>query len=102
MKKSDRYKSWQCYSYQAKSIGTLSETIHTIKLAKDHGWRTVVSHRSGETEDVSIVHIAIGTGADQIKIGSLSRSERNAKHNEIMRIEEIDKTLKLANPFSAN
>ena len=80
-------------------IGTLSETIQTVKLAKDNGWRTVVSHRSGETEDVTIVHIAIGTGSDQIKIGSLSRSERNAKHNEILRIEEIDKTLRLAEPL---
>ena len=80
-------------------IGTLTETIHTLQLAKQHGWRTIVSHRSGETEDVTIVHLAIGTGANQIKTGSLSRSERNAKHNEIMRIESIDDTLQLANPF---
>jgi enolase len=80
-------------------IGTLTETIHTLQLAKQHGWRTIISHRSGETEDVTIVHLAIGTGADQIKTGSLSRSERNAKHNEIMRIESIDKTLQLASPF---
>ena len=81
-------------------IGTLSETIYTIQLAKENGWRTIVSHRSGETEDVTIAHIAIGTGADQIKTGSLSRSERNAKHNEIMRIESIDKSLHIADPFS--
>ena len=80
-------------------IGTLTETIHTLQLAKQHGWRTIVSHRSGETEDVTIVHLAIGSGANQIKTGSLSRSERNAKHNEIMRIESIDDTLQLANPF---
>jgi enolase len=80
-------------------IGTLTETIHTLQLAKQHGWRTIVSHRSGETEDVTIVHLAIGTGANQIKTGSLSRSERNAKHNEIMRIESIDGKLQLANPF---
>ncbi|HXY17803.1 MAG TPA: enolase C-terminal domain-like protein, partial [Candidatus Nitrosopolaris sp.] len=78
-------------------IGTLTETIRTLQLAKSHGWRTVISHRSGETEDVTIAHLAIGTGADQIKTGSLSRSERTAKHNEIMRIEAIDETLQLAN-----
>jgi enolase len=80
-------------------IGTLTETIRAIQLAKKKGWRTIISHRSGETEDVTIAHLAIGTGADQIKTGSLSRSERNAKHNEIMRLESSDKTLRLANPF---
>jgi len=80
-------------------IGTLTQTIQTIQLAHQHGWRTVISHRSGETEDVTIVHLAIGTGADQIKTGSLSRGERTAKHNEIMRLESIDETLQLANPF---
>jgi enolase len=80
-------------------IGTLTETIHTLQLAKQHGWRTIISHRSGETEDVTIAHLAVGTGADQIKTGSLSRSERNAKHNEIMRIESFDKTLRIADPF---
>ncbi len=82
-------------------IGTLTETIRAIQLAKQYGWRTVVSHRSGETEDVTIAHLAVGTGADQIKTGSLSRSERNAKHNELMRIESKDKSLKLAHPFSS-
>ncbi len=80
-------------------IGTLTETIHAIQLAKKHGWRTIVSHRSGETEDVTITHLAIGTGADQIKTGSMSRSERTAKYNELMRLEEIDETLRLAHPF---
>ncbi len=80
-------------------IGTLTETIRAIQMAKNNGWNTIISHRSGETEDVSIAHIAIGTGAGQIKTGSLSRSERTAKHNEIMRIESIDPTLKLFNPF---
>ncbi len=80
-------------------IGTLTETIHAIQLAKNNGWKTIISHRSGETEDVTIAHIAIGTGAGQIKTGSLSRSERTAKHNEIMRIESIDPTLSLYNPF---
>lgn len=80
-------------------VGTLTETIRAIQLAKNNGWNTIISHRSGETEDVSIAHIAIGTGAGQIKTGSLSRSERTAKHNEIMRIESIDPILKLVNPF---
>ena len=83
-------------------IGTLTETIQTIQLAKQHGWRTVVSHRSGETEDVTIAHLAIGTGSGQIKTGSLSRTERTAKHNELMRMELIDETLQLANPFEVD
>jgi len=77
-------------------IGTLSETIETIRLAQANGWRTIVSHRSGETEDVTIVHLAVGTGAGQIKTGSLSRSDRNAKHNEALRVEQGDPALKLA------
>jgi enolase len=81
-------------------IGTLTETIKAIMRAKEQGWNTVVSHRSGETEDVTIAHIAVGTGAGQIKTGSLSRSERTAKHNELMRIESFDDTLKLYNPFA--
>jgi enolase len=80
-------------------IGTLSETIHTLQLAQQSGWRTIVSHRSGETEDVTIAHLAIGTGAGQIKTGSLSRSERTAKHNEIIRLESGDETLHLVDPF---
>lgn len=81
-------------------IGTLSETLDCIRIAHQNGWRAIVSHRSGETEDVTIAHIAIGTGAGQIKTGSLSRSERTAKHNEIMRIESIDPNLALRNPFA--
>ena len=80
-------------------IGTLTETIRTIQLAKQNNWRTIVSHRSGETEDVTIAHLAVGSGADQIKTGSLSRTERNAKHNELMRIESVDETLRMARPF---
>jgi enolase len=81
-------------------IGTLTETLKSINLAKQNGWNTVISHRSGETEDVSIAHLAIGTGAGQIKTGSLSRSERTAKHNEIMRMESIDGKLKIVNVFN--
>ncbi len=81
-------------------IGTLSETIDAIQMAQRAGWNAIVSHRSGETEDVTIAHIAIGTGAGQIKTGSLSRSDRVAKHNEIMRVESIDPTLPFSNPFN--
>ncbi len=80
-------------------IGTLTETIKVIARAKEQGWGTIVSHRSGETEDVTIAHIAVGTGAGQIKTGSLSRSERTAKHNELLRLEEIDPSLSFYNPF---
>ncbi len=80
-------------------IGTLTETIRTIKTAKEAGWNTVVSHRSGETEDTTIAHLAVGTGAGQIKTGSVSRGERTAKHNELLRIEEQNPHLTLANPF---
>lgn len=80
-------------------IGTLTETIDAVQTAKNAGWNTVMSHRSGETEDVTIAHLAVGLGTDQIKTGSLSRSERIAKYNEILRIGEADPELKLAHPF---
>lgn len=82
-------------------IGTLTETIRAIQLAQKNRWRTIISHRSGETEDVTIAHIAVGTGAQQIKTGSLSRSERIAKYNELLRLEELDPALRLARPFEA-
>ena len=69
-------------------IGTLSETLDTIKLAKEHEFKTIVSHRSGETEDVTIAHLAVGVNAGQIKTGSMSRGERTAKYNELLRISE--------------
>ena len=80
-------------------IGTLTETINTVLLAKRAGYRTVMSHRSGETEDVTIAHLAVGLGTDQIKTGSLSRSERIAKYNELIRIAETNSRLGLAHPF---
>ena len=80
-------------------IGTLSETIDTVLLAKKSGYNTVMSHRSGETEDVSIAHLAVGLGTGQIKTGSLSRSERIAKYNELIRIAESNSNLGLFNPF---
>ena len=77
----------------------MTETIRAIQLALKNGWGTIVSHRSGETEDVTIAHLAVGTGAGQIKTGSMSRSERTAKYNELMRLESLDEGLKLAQPF---
>lgn len=69
-------------------IGTLTETFEAIQMAKDAGYTAVVSHRSGETEDTVIADIAVATGAGQIKTGSLSRTDRIAKYNQLIRIEE--------------
>ena len=69
-------------------IGTLTETLDAIRMAEDAGYTAVVSHRSGETEDVTIADIAVATTATQIKTGSLSRSDRVAKYNQLMRIED--------------
>ena len=80
-------------------IGTLSETIDAVVLAKRAGFNTIMSHRSGETEDVSIAHLAVGLGTGQIKTGSLSRSERIAKYNELIRIAESNSRLGLAHPL---
>ena len=80
-------------------IGTLSETIDAVLLAKKAGYKTIMSHRSGETEDVSIAHLAVGLGTGQIKTGSLSRSERIAKYNELIRIADTNSRLGLAYPF---
>lgn len=73
-------------------IGTISEMIATIKLAKENNYKTIMSHRSGETEDTLIASLAVGLGTDFIKTGSMSRGDRICKYNELMRIEEeIDK-----------
>jgi enolase len=69
-------------------IGTLTETLDAIELAKRAGYTAVVSHRSGETEDATIAHVAVATNTGQIKTGSVSRTDRVAKYNELMRIEE--------------
>ncbi|MGP1928854.1 MAG: phosphopyruvate hydratase [Arsenophonus sp. NC-WZS1-MAG3] len=70
-------------------IGTLTETFAAIKMAKDMGYTTIISHRSGETEDVTIADLAVGTAAGQIKTGSINRSDRVAKYNQLIRIEEL-------------
>jgi enolase len=80
-------------------IGTLTETITAVKTAQRAGWNTVMSHRSGETEDVTIAHLAVGLGCGQIKTGSLSRTDRIAKYNELLRIAEANPELALARPF---
>ena len=69
-------------------IGTLTETFAAIEMAKRAGWTNVISHRSGETEDSTIADIAVGSNAGQIKTGSMSRSDRVAKYNQLLRIEE--------------
>ena len=73
---------------KVNQIGTLSETLETIQLAQDNQYTAVISHRSGETEDTTIADLAVGTNAMQIKTGSMSRSERVAKYNQLLRIEE--------------
>ncbi len=73
---------------KVNQIGTLTETLETIELAKSNGYTNVISHRSGETEDVTIADIAVATNAGQIKTGSLSRTDRTAKYNQLLRIEE--------------
>jgi enolase len=73
---------------KVNQIGTLTETLETIDLARSNGFGTVISHRSGETEDTTIADLAVATNAGQIKTGSLSRSDRVAKYNQLLRIEE--------------
>lgn len=72
---------------KVNQVGTVSETLAALRAARGHGWGTVVSARSGETEDVSIVHLAVGLDAGQLKVGSFARSERMAKWNEALRVE---------------
>ncbi|MCU0851591.1 MAG: phosphopyruvate hydratase [Candidatus Thermoplasmatota archaeon] len=69
-------------------IGSVTETLNAIKMAQDQGWTAVVSHRSGETEDAFIADLVVGTSAGQIKTGAPARSDRNAKYNQLIRIEE--------------
>jgi len=73
---------------KVNQIGSLSETIEAINIAKKNNYRTVISHRSGETEDTTIAHLAVALGCGQIKAGSLSRTDRLCKYNELLRIEE--------------
>ncbi len=74
---------------KVNQIGTLTETLAAIKMARDSGYTAVISHRSGETEDTTIAHLAVATGTGQIKTGSTSRTDRICKYNELLRIEEM-------------
>ena len=73
---------------KVNQIGTLKETLDAIQLAKDNNFTTVISHRSGETEDTTIADLSVAVSAGQIKTGSLSRTDRTAKYNQLLRIEE--------------
>ncbi len=83
-------------------IGTVTETVDAIKLTQENGWTAVVSHRSGETEDAFIAHLAVGLKTGQIKTGSLSRTDRVCKYNQLIRIEEqLGKDARYESPFGA-
>ena len=73
---------------KVNQIGTITETLETIELARNNGYKTIISHRSGETEDTTIAHLAVGLNLGQIKTGSMSRTDRICKYNELIRIEE--------------
>src|SRR5262249_562091 len=73
---------------KVNQIGTLTETLEAVAMAHRAGWTSVISHRSGETEDTTIADIAVATNCGQIKTGSASRSDRIAKYNQLLRIEE--------------
>jgi enolase len=84
-----REKTANAILIKVNQIGTLTETIAAVDMAHRAGWRTVISHRSGETEDTTIAHLAVGLCTGQIKTGSVSRTDRTAKYNELLRIEEL-------------
>lgn len=85
---------------KVNQIGTLSEAMDAVEMAQNAGYRAVISHRSGETEDAFIADLAVATGAGQIKTGALCRSDRNAKYNQLLRIaEQLEKQAVYENPF---
>ena len=81
-------KSANCILIKPNQIGTLTETMDVVSLAQKNGYKTIISHRSGDTEDTFISDLAVATNSSQIKTGSLARSERVAKYNRLLRIEE--------------
>ena len=81
-------KSANAILIKPNQIGTLTETLETINLAHKNGYKTIVSHRSGETEDTSIADIAVATNSGQIKTGAPARSERVCKYNRLLKIEQ--------------
>lgn len=88
LKKGIEAKAANSILIKVNQIGSLSETLDAINLAKENKYTSIISHRSGETEDTTIAHLAVATGVGQIKTGSLSRTDRLAKYNELLRIEE--------------
>ena len=82
---------WHCHALLVKvnQIGTLTETINAVSMAQQAGYNTIMSHRSGETEDSTIADLAVALNCGQIKTGSASRSDRMAKYNQLIRIEEM-------------
>ena len=89
LKKGIEKKAANAILIKLNQIGTVTETFETIRVARDAGYKIIISHRSGETEDTTIADLAVGVGADYIKTGSLSRTERIAKYNQLLRIEEL-------------
>ncbi len=88
VKKGINEKAANAVLVKVNQVGTLAETFQVLRQCRENKWSAVVSHRSGETEDVTIAHLAVGSGCGQIKTGSLSRGERTAKYNELLRIED--------------
>lgn len=99
LEKAIEQKAGNAILIKPNQIGTLSETIEAVQMAQKAGWNTVMSHRSGETEDTTISHLAVGLNTGQIKTGSFSRSDRIAKYNELLRISESLDDAQLARPF---
>jgi enolase len=89
LKRAIEEKSCNAILIKLNQIGTLTETIDAVKMAQEADFGVVISHRSGETEDTTIAHLAVGLSAGQIKTGSMSRTDRLAKYNELLRIEEM-------------
>jgi enolase len=83
-----REKACNSILIKLNQIGTLTETVEAVKMAQKAGWTAVISHRSGETEDTTIADLCVALGTGQIKTGSLCRTERVAKYNQLLRIEE--------------
>jgi enolase len=97
IKKAIELKSCNALLLKVNQIGSLTEAFEAAKLAQSHGWKVQVSHRSGETEDAFIADLAVGISSGQIKLGAPARSERTAKYNELLRIEDVsDKKIKYA------
>ena len=92
---------WRGKDCQTPEIGTLTESLEAVELAARAGYRSVISHRSGETEDSFIADLAVATGAGQIKTGAPCRSDRNAKYNQLLRIhEQLGGLSVYENPFA--